>query len=256
MSGEEIMKRILDLDGAINLRELGGYHTTTGKTIKYNKLLRSGDISNLTSKTLKYLKKYGLKYVVDFRSMNEQQMWPDIKADFYEVYPDPVYPLKGNGEKLTNVLQQNNDSYLGMIYQSVVLDQHAQQSYSLLFQLMLDNTGKDQSLLFHCAAGKDRTGVAAILVLKALEVDTETIVQDYLLTNLMYEDSATIEKILNDKNANQVRNKMNMTKGDVESITSVFDAIEHYYGTFDNYLNNALGIDSEALKTLRNIYLE
>ncbi|AKP68020.1 tyrosine-protein phosphatase [Companilactobacillus ginsenosidimutans] len=251
------MKRLLDLEGAINLRELGGYPTTTGKKVKYQKLLRSGDISNLTPKTLKFLKKYGLKYVVDFRSMNEQEMWPDVQSDFYKVYPDPVYPLKGNGEKLTNVLKQNSDSYLGMIYQSVVLDQHAQQSYALLFQLLLENTEPDKSVLFHCAAGKDRTGVGAILILKALQVDTETIVQDYLLTNLMYENSSDVEKILNDDSkGNKIRNKMNMTKADVESITSVFEAIEHYYGTFDNYLNSALGVDAKALQALRSIYLE
>lgn len=250
------MKRILNLDGAINLRELGGYKTTTGKRVKYRKLLRSGDISNLTQPTLKYLKNYGLKYVVDFRSINEQKLWPDIQADFYQVYPDPVYPLKGNGEKLTNILPQKYDSYLGTIYQSIVLDAHAQQSYSLLFQLLLENSEPDQSVLFHCAAGKDRTGVGAILILKALQVDTETIVHDYLLTNLMYEDHANIESTLNDKNGNQTINKMNMTKADIQSIESVFDAIKHYYGTFDNYLNNALGVDANALQTLRTIYLE
>ncbi|MCH4009016.1 tyrosine-protein phosphatase [Companilactobacillus sp.] len=250
------MKRILDLKGAINLRELGGYKTTTGKQVKYKKLLRSGDISNLTPTTLDFLKDYGLKYVVDFRSMNEQKMWPDVESDFYKVYPDPVYPLKGNGEKLANILPQNYDSYLGMVYQTMVLDSHAQQSYSLLFQLLLKNDQPDQSVLFHCAAGKDRTGVGAILILKALQVDTETIVKDYLLTNLMYEDHATIDKILNDKHGNQTRNNMNMTKADIQSIESVFEAIKHYYGNFDNYLNNALGVDANDLKALRAIYLE
>ncbi|WP_125771045.1 tyrosine-protein phosphatase [Companilactobacillus furfuricola] len=250
------MKRILDLEGAINLRELGGYKTTDGKTVKYRKLLRSGDISNITSDTLKYLKAYGLKYVVDFRSMNEQKLWPDVNAKFYEIYPDPVYPLKGNGEKLANILPQNNDTYLGSIYQSIVLDAHAQQSYSLLFQLLLDNKEEDHSVLFHCAAGKDRTGVGAILILKALQVDTPTIVSDYLLTNLMYSDQKTIDQTLNDENGDQTINKMNMTKADVQSIESVFKAIEHFYGDFDNYLDKALGINTEDLEKLRSIYLE
>jgi len=74
------MKRILNLEGAINLRELGGYPTEDGTTIKYNKLLRSGDISNLTGNSLSYLKKYGLRYVVDFRSNDEQQTWADTTS--------------------------------------------------------------------------------------------------------------------------------------------------------------------------------
>jgi len=250
------MKRILNLEGAINLRELGGYPTEDGTTIKYNKLLRSGDISNLTGNSLSYLKKYGLRYVVDFRSNDEQQTWADTTSDFYKIYSDPVYPLKGNGDKLAGIINRNNYSYLGMIYQSVVLDAHGQLAYKILFDLLLDNNLPDQALLFHCAAGKDRTGIGALLVLKALGVDDETITKDYLLTNLMYEDDSTIEKTLNDKDGNQDINRMNMTKGDLESITSVFKAIDHYYGSFDNYLDKALGIDKDKLAKLKSIYTE
>ncbi|APU70599.1 protein-tyrosine-phosphatase [Companilactobacillus crustorum] len=250
------MKRILNLEGAINLRELGGYPTKDGTTIKYNKLLRSGDISNLTGKSLSYLKNYGLRYVVDFRSNSEQQTWADKTADFYQIYSDPVYPLKGNGDKLAGMLNQGNYGYLGMIYQSVVLDTHGQQAYKLLFDLLLKNDQKNHALLFHCAAGKDRTGIGALLILKALGVDDETITKDYLLTNLMYENTDTIEKTLNDKNGNQDINRMNMTQGDFESITSVFKAIDHYYGSFENYLKTALGIDKEKLAQLKKIYTE
>jgi len=250
------MKRILNLEGAINLRELGGYPTEDGTTIKYNKLLRSGDISNLTRNSLSYLKKYGLRYVVDFRSNDEQQTWADTTSDFYKIYSDPVYPLKGNGDKLAGIINRNNYSYLGMIYQSVVLDAHGQLAYKILFDLLLDNNLPDQALLFHCAAGKDRTGIGALLILKALGVDDETITKDYLLTNLMYEDDSTIEKTLNDKDGNQDINRMNMTKGDLESITSVFKAIDHYYGSFDNYLDKALGIDKDKLAKLKSIYTE
>jgi len=250
------MKRILNLEGAINLRELGGYPTEDGTTIKYNKLLRSGDISNLTGNSLSYLKKYGLRYVVDFRSNDEQQTWADTTSDFYKIYSDPVYPLKGNGDKLAGIINRNNYSYLGMIYQSVVLDAHGQLAYKILFDLLLDNNLPDQALLFHCAAGKDRTGIGALLILKALGVDDETITKDYLLTNLMYEDDSTIEKTLNDKDGNQDINRMNMTKGDLESITSVFKAIDHYYGSFDNYLDKALGIDKDKLAKLKSIYTE
>lgn len=250
------MKRILNLEGAINLRELGGYPTEDGTTIKYNKLLRSGDIINLTRNSLSYLKKYGLRYVVDFRSNQEQQTWADTTSDFYKIYSDPVYPLKGNGDKLAGIINQGDYSYLGMIYQSVVLDAHGQLAYKILFDLLLDNDKPEQSLLFHCAAGKDRTGIGALLILKALGVDDETITKDYLLTNLMYEDDTTIENTLNDKDGNQDINRMNMTKGDLQSITSVFKAIDHYYGNFDNYLDKALGIDKTKLAKLKSIYTE
>ncbi|MBL3530908.1 tyrosine-protein phosphatase [Companilactobacillus zhachilii] len=248
------MKRILNLEGAINLRELGGYPTKDGTTIKYNKLLRSGDISNLTGKSLAYLKKYGLKYIVDFRSNDEQRNWADTTSDFYKIYSDPVYPLKGNGDKLAGILNRNSYNYLGMIYQSVVLDAHGQQAYKLFFDLLLHNDQPNTALLFHCAAGKDRTGIGALLILKALGVDDETITKDYLLTNLMYESDHEIDRILNDKSGNQSVNKMNMTAADLESITSVFDAIEHYYGTFENYLDKALDIDADKLAKLKAIY--
>ena len=72
----------------------------------------------------------------------------------------------------------------------------------------------------------------------------------------MYDDIDTIENTLNDENGNQDINKMNMTKADLASITSVFRAIEHYYGTFDNYLDKALDIDAAKLKQLKSIYTE
>ncbi|MFD1417715.1 tyrosine-protein phosphatase [Companilactobacillus keshanensis] len=249
------MKRILNLEGAINLRELGGYKTTSGQQIKYNKLLRSGDISNLTPQALNYLKKYGLKYVVDFRSEREQNSWTDQNTNFYKIYSDPIYPLKGNGEKLMNAFD-SQQSYLGMIYQSVLLDKYGQRAYKLFFDLLLENDQPNESLLFHCAAGKDRTGMGAILILKALGVDDETITKDYLLTNLMYSDTATIARTLNDKNGNEDINKMNMTKADLASVTSVFAAINHYYGSFEEYLHSAFGINSKKLKKLKRIYLD
>lgn len=250
------MKRILNLEGAINLRELGGYPTKDGTTIKYNKLLRSGDISNLTTNSLNYLKKYGLKYVIDFRSNQEQQTWSDVTSNFYRIYSDPVYPLTGNGDKLAGAINHGDYSYLGLIYQSVVLDKHGQEAYRFLFDRLLNNKQDHQSLLFHCVAGKDRTGIGALLILKALGVDDEIITKDYLLTNLMYQDSDEIEATLNDENGNQDINKMNMTKGDLESITSVFEAIEHYYGSFENYLDKALGVDQTKLAELKRIYTE
>jgi len=250
------MKRILNLEGAINLRELGGYPTANGTTIKYNKLLRSGDISNLTTNSLSYLKKYGLKYVIDFRSEDEQRTWSDVRSDFYKIYSDPVYPLMGNGDKLAGAINHGDYSYLGLIYQSVVLDKHGQEAYKLLFDLLLENDQPNQSVLFHCAAGKDRTGIGALLILKALGVDNEIITKDYLLTNLMYQDSNQIAKTLNDKNGNQDINKMNMTKGDLESISSVYDAIDHYYGSFENYLDKALDVDASKLEKLRKLYTE
>jgi Protein tyrosine/serine phosphatase len=151
------MKRILNLEGAINLRELGGYKTASGQQIKYNKLLRSGDISNLTPQALNYLKKYGLKYVVDFRSNREQDAWSDQSTDFYKIYSDPIYPLKGNGEKLMNAFDRQQ-SYLGMIYQSVLLDSYGQRAYKEFFNILLKNKQPKESVLFHCARGKRSYG--------------------------------------------------------------------------------------------------
>ncbi|WP_129044529.1 tyrosine-protein phosphatase [Companilactobacillus metriopterae] len=248
------MKRILNIPGAINLRELGDYQTKDGKTIKKNKLLRSGDISRLDDDSLNFLKNYGLKYVVDLRSDQEQLTSPDVETDFYKIFYDSVYPLQGNGDKLASALN-NTPSYLGNIYQSVILDKKGQQAYSYLFDLLLKNDQENQALLFHCAAGKDRTGIAAMLILRALGVDSETITRDYLLTNLMYSDTATIAKLLNDEHGNEDISKMNMTKADWDSFRSVFDAIDHYYGSFEEYLDKALNINQNKLNKLKNIYL-
>lgn len=247
-------QRILNITSAFNLRELGGYKTLDNRKIKWHKILRSGNLADLSKQDQETLKAYGVKYIIDFRSEYEINHWPDPQTKFYQIFPLPVYPLDGSGQKRLENSDELDYSTLEAIYQVIVLDDHAQKIYADFFDKLLNNDQPNQSLIFHCAAGKDRTGIAAMLFLKAMGVPNETINNDYLLTNLLYENS-DLSDSLTDENIDSFISNMNKTTTTAKVADYIFKAIDIFYESFDNYLNVALNIDNKKLKLLKEIYL-
>jgi protein-tyrosine phosphatase len=197
---------LLPIAGAYNVRDIGGYAGADGKKIKYGKLIRSGDLNLLTARDIDYLfgKKLGIKTVVDFRSkqltvnddlvvtseaesakdrlpedvdivwedtaINESVVVPDYEAVIGSTYADDAAVIEAvkKGYRRIVVGIPGEDPDLG--------DARAQ--YKKFFKTLLASDGKP--VLFHCSAGKDRTGVAAALLLSALGVSREMIIKDYL----------------------------------------------------------------------------
>ncbi|BDR59022.1 protein-tyrosine-phosphatase [Xylocopilactobacillus apicola] len=233
------------------MRELGDYHTVDGFKIRSHKILRSGDLSGLTSKGQRDLLDYGLKYDVDFRSDSEILHFADPKMPgvIYEhvpVYGSEDYSLETN-QKF------EPDSGIGGIYQNVVLSRFSQASYRRMFELMLENSEPDRSLLFHCSAGQDRTGIGAALIEKLLGLSDQTITEDYLLSNIVYSDRSN--QVITDADVADYINQMNSSNVYANSITAIFKAIDHFYGNFANYLNEALNLSEENILKLKKIYL-
>lgn len=247
-------QRILNITSAFNLRELGGYKTSDDKTIKWHKILRSGNLSDLSKKDQSTLEMYGVKYIVDFRSEYEINHWPDPQSRFYQIFTLPVYPLDGSGQQRLEESDELDYSTLEAIYQVMVLDNHAQKIYANFFDKLLKNDQSNESLLFHCSAGKDRTGIAAMLFLKAMGVPNQTINNDYLLTNLIFEKDNLADSLTNE-NINSFIRHMNQTTTTAKVADYIFKAIDIYYQNFDNYLKVALNIDSIKLQKLKDIYL-
>jgi protein-tyrosine phosphatase len=190
-------ERVLDLTRGYNLRELGGYPTTSGHTVKWHKLLRSGSLNALTKADIEALLNYGVTYDIDFRSRHEIKAAPDpfdeqdVTYHRLSVLPftnrEEEVPAKQGGvlKKIFGVKQPAKPalSSIQKMNQQLVLDPHAQAAYRDLFTVLLNNHDTNGAVLYHCSAGKDRTGIATMLVLSALGVDRATIEADYLLTN-------------------------------------------------------------------------
>ena len=175
--------RVLPLQGGRNFRDLGGYRTADGRSVKWGLLYRSGQMHDLTAADYTYLQKRGIRTVCDFRDTGERTreptLWPagqrpKVLSDDYTL---DVSAMKLPGDPAGWTREQVVTAMTATYPQ--LLDQFNGQ-YARMFAELLAG---DVPLAFHCTAGKDRTGVAAALLLTALGVPRTTVVEDYLLSN-------------------------------------------------------------------------
>jgi protein-tyrosine phosphatase len=237
-------ERLLPMEGAYNVRDMGGYKTAEGKTVKWGKAFRSGNLNLLSINDTLYLENIGIKTVVDFRTALEKTTAPDVWlntiANRFE------YPIT-TGSIMQSVMQmfqtaEDNMQVLVDANRHFVTD--FQDEYKKFFEALTDE-GKTP-LLFHCSAGKDRAGFAAAMFLSALGVDRETIIEDYLLSAVYVEE----------KYASLASMFPHLTPAFTvyrEYIEAAFETIDKEYGGVENYLREQLDVD---LEFMRAIYTE
>ena len=235
----------LPMAGGYNFRDLGGIKTKDGKYVKWGKIFRSDDLHNLTDADLNYLSSIPLVSIVDFRSQNEIDNGPDkIPSSVKEDYAMSISP--GNlltAASLENFTLEQSDSAMQDINKLLVTDIDAIKQYKRMFDLL--QSANDVPLMFHCSAGKDRTGMAAALILSALGVDDEVIMKNYLESNTY----------LADKYAKYIAQKPELRplfEVKPEFLKAGLDQIKKDHGSIENYLANVLMVD---INKMREMYL-
>lgn len=248
--------RALLLQGGQNFRDLGGYETRDGRIVRWRTLFRSGAMNRLTAADFDYLAKLKLRTVVDLRSTEERQAapvaWPDKTAPqvLTRDYRQDAMGLEGID--LAKLTGETARTRMAAIYPGI-LDRFNDQ-YRELFDHLLAG---DAPLAFNCSAGKDRTGVAAALILTALNVPRETIIEDYLLSNQRFRpDLSTAAAdpafaVWRQLPPEVSRAFMGVDRSYIEG---VFRVIDGHPGGAEGYLRDRLGLDATALATLRNRY--
>ena len=246
--------RHVPLQGAINFRDLGGYTTTDGHRVKWHVIYRSADISKLTPADLDTLNARHIVYDVDLRGTQESAKAPD------KLNPGTDYILCPAGSDSLNAamfqhlagMTSGGDSMMLVWYTNTA---YLTARYKPLFGKLLVMPSGD-ALLFHCTAGKDRTGIAAALLLYALGVPYETIRQDYEATN--YYRAADNEKSMSMMTGMHIGESVIRAMESANGIylDATFAALRKQYGSIDNYLTGQLGLDQAALVKLRAKYLE
>jgi len=230
-----------------NFRELGGIPTPHGM-VKKGMIFRGGPLSNLSDDDRKYITEVlKIETIFDLRSSNEIIRSPedrfdgiryihlDIMKSVYEESADPNEFMK-----ITTV--QILHMYMQKLYRDIVLNETSQAMYGLLLKEMAEN-GK--RVYFHCTAGKDRTGIAAMLILSALGTDRVKIYEDYLKTN---DNVSQIFKKVAEGFGEEDAKTANSSLGeamlgvDKSYLDAAFDAIESKYKSVDRYLEHKLGI--------------
>lgn len=174
------IKRFL-IPNLYNLRDLGGYMTEDGRLTAWKKLYRSDGLSNLTAAEWDILKDHGIRTVVDLRSLAETRTQPDAVPEGIDYFHCPVQKEEFKPESFVEDAAENallkslSDGYLSMVKQTPEL-------FCAALGTVIRGL-EHGAVLFHCSAGKDRTGVTAAALLYLLGVGDEDIIADYQVSN-------------------------------------------------------------------------
>lgn len=235
---------VLDFESLDNLRDVGGYPTHNGRRVRYGRVYRADELSDLTPADSAKLARLGLKSVVDFRGIEEAGDSPDRLPEGTRLIALPIEA--GQIMQLHWQGRPTHRKSLGMmvsVYRALATD--FQEVYREFFRLLAEPAA-NTPLLFHCAAGKDRTGFAAALFLSALGVGREQVMAEYLISR-----SRLQKKYRLGVDYNYEMEPLFMVYP--EFLEAAFERIDNEFGGMDAYLTGRLGV---TLESLRNEYTE
>ena len=266
-------KQSINLTSVNNARELGGYITNDGRKIKHGVLLRTAVLNKISSEDITRLTQdYNLSVIADFRMSFEAAAKPDpviegvkyvnLRVIDEELFMREIEKRLAGEKDPFELLKTTAES--GVINENMYIDflsgNFGKKAYSEFFKELL-NLPEGRSLLFHCTQGKDRTGCAAMLILSALGVSEDIILEDYMLTNIFNAD--LIEK----------DRKMLLSRGIKEDglwwkymfvlnsvkkelMTNALSWLKENYGSPVGYIINELGISEDEIEKLKLKFLE
>lgn len=247
-----------------NFRDLGGLKTRDEKTVAYGRLLRSGELSGVTEKDIKILtNELHLSNIVDLRTVNEKEASPDVEIPGVKYIALDFFAGENKGQangseeqlkRMQNVEQIHQ--MMKELYSSFITSENVRGKLYTFLQILLNT--QEGSTIFHCFAGKDRTGISAAVILTVLGVSKEDILSDYLETNVLRQKAN--EKILTQLRAANVPEEMEEAVGaalcvEREYLEICYEMAEKEYGSFEKYISEGIGLKEDEWNTLRAMYL-
>lgn len=260
--GTEVLaaERKLGMQGTPNFRDFGGYTAADGRRVKWGYLFRSGQISHLSDQDLELLGSLQLDLVCDFRREEEQASEPSRLPGHNppRIASLPIIPGSNSRffEQTEGTVGDAQAMFDFMLEINRDFAESQTETYSRMFKeiLAVDNA----RFLVHCAAGKDRTGFAAAIILMALGVSRDVVMRDYMLTGRFFLPHAEIDRL---------RHKYQMHGMDTQAILPMLEVHEDYlarallsidqnYPSVEVYLQEALGVGPAEVAELRARYLD
>ena len=258
-SGVITAERLVPLQGSLNFRDMGGYPTSNGSQVKWGHVFRSDNLSNLTDRDQAVLKRMGIKLVCDLRTTPELNRWPDRLPDdsSIEYLHLPVIHGEKDFDFYYEKIRKGELSWLTeefMIDANIrIIDEYGETLGTILRRLAEPDT---PPLVFHCAGGRDRTGVCAALILLALGVPEETVIYDYCLSDVFFSERRE-----------EINARLRSRGVDPDTLILYYTAPPHFfvpvihhiqeaYGSFINYIRTKAGVSEEMLASLKQKLLE
>ena len=241
--------RHLNLTGASNFRDLGGYPGKDGRLVRWRQIFRSNHLGHLTEEDAAVLRSLGVRSAFDFRGMDERTEAlcgiEGIEVHSLPVEPTVVAALRAIRESGTPLCREHALDVMQDSYRNYV--QVNTPRFRALFTHLLEDRAP---LVIHCTAGKDRTGFACALILHTLGVSDQVISEDYLLTNRFYRRDPN--------SSSDLPEDVRQVLGSVQTsfLGAAFDVIDTDYGDLATYLQKGLGVGAAERAALTARYLQ
>ncbi|OXS58827.1 hypothetical protein B1A99_12735 [Cohnella sp. CIP 111063] len=252
---------LLPLRGAFNFRDMGGLRAEDGRTVKSGLLFRAAELTGLTQEDMVLLEQIGLKSVFDYRNRGEAEQKPDPQIGNAVLTRVPANAAAEDQPHLSiedlfakGLHKMFGEDMLLRLYASLPIDNP---SYKHLMALLREPEA-NLPLVHHCAGGRDRTGVGSMLILLTLGVPYETVMEDYLLSNVTLADYHgqmydAVSKYISEEELQTFRETMELQPRYLDaSMNSILTA----YGSFERYLETEFGIDEVVRRHIQAYCLE
>ncbi len=252
----DAVERSLGFASVANLRDIGGYRTEDGHTVRMGRLYRGASLAHITDEEQARLAALGIKLVCDLRSEHEIAAAPDKTPPGAEYWHLPMLQVTDRWREAARMIlaPQYLSTLLVRVYTQMIDHQH--ERLASIYRRL----GQAEYLpaLVHCTAGKDRTGVTVALLLRFLGVPKEAVLADYSQTNLAYDD---IQNLSTDLIASLRRlglRQQDITPlllADPANMASALDHLDARYGSVAAYFSDALRLSQDEMEALRAQFL-
>ena len=237
------------LQGASNFRDVGGYRNADGRCVRRGQVFRSDHLAGLTPEDLARLASLGIGHSLDFRGAAEYTATPyaipGVQRLALTIEPSVIARMQALVAQGIVPTTEETVALMCETYRDFV--NHNAGTFGRFLKHLLEQPTPQ---VFHCTAGKDRTGFAAALLLSALGVDRATIEHDYLLTNQLYKRDNRLE------GSGHPHVMKVLWQVQPEFLHAAFEAVDTQHGGMQDYLHGAIGLSPQELAALQRLMLE
>ena len=256
--------RLLNFEGIANFRDLGGYQTDDGRRVQWGRLYRAGTFSASSAADLSNLAQLQLNTLIDFRSAAEKTEEPNRLPDpvEFEIVEIPILD-EGNKTLVDDIMARidsgNFDDFDPDLAMVQANRQFASEFTPQFRQFMAAVLAADGApVVWHCSAGKDRTGFAAAILLRVLGVPQDVVMQDYMASaENALEARRSQLLLLRVFKGEEAADKLAVMMGVEEAwLRAAFEEIDAQWGNFDNYVRQGLELQPADIARLRQTLLQ
>lgn len=244
--------RLIRFEGATNFRDIGGYSSALGGHVRWGMLYRAGRLDGLTASDLEDFGALGIRTVFDLRREDEREQWPDPMPNVHLCLMSKVQAKSPLPHAELLIEHDHGVQFMRELYSGLLA--HAAAEIGSVFTTLAAPDA--MPAVFHCAVGKDRTGLVAALLLTWLGVDRETVLDDFELSDAHVGQGQRDELVrrMADRGIGPEA-AAGILGASRESMRDTLHELDTRYGGADDYLHGYCGVDHETLTTLRRLLL-